>query len=120
MSLTKVETNAPKTDRSLEVEYDFGDTVAEAMAKFGESVVFSNYKQNVVIALQSLVRRELEKKEDKRVSDDSIITKVAAWIPGVAAIRTGDKKQKALEVFMSLSTEEKLEFIKKLRESAGE
>jgi hypothetical protein len=120
MSAIKIETNAPKTDRSLEVEYDFGDTCAEAIAKFGEEVVFSNFKQSVVISLQGLVRRYLEKKDDKHISDEDIITKVAAWKPGVAAARTGENiQEKALKAFATMSAEDKASFIEKLKQSMG-
>ncbi len=117
MSAIKIVTNAPKTNRSLEVEYDFGDTIEEAIEKFGKDVVFSNYKQSVVISLQGLVRRNLELKDDKRLSDEDIKGKVARWIPGVATVRTGESiQQKALSAFANMTPEAQAAFLQKLRE----
>jgi hypothetical protein len=102
----------------LEVEYDFGASLEEAKALFGEDVVFSNYKQAVVISLQAFVRRNLELKEDKRLPDDAIKAKVASWKPGVASVRTGENIQdKALKAFANMSPEAKAAFIQRLKAS---
>lgn len=115
MSKIKISTNAPKVERSLEVEYDFGDNLQEAIALFGEEVVFTNAKQNMVISLQSVVRSSLEKKEENRMEDSAIITKIEAWKPGIATVRTTDRKAAALKAFEKLSAEEKEALIAQLR-----
>lgn len=113
----EITTRAPKTDRELVVEYDFGSSLQDAISKFGEAVVFSNFQDSAVISLQANVRRMLEMKEDKRLSDDEIKAKVAAWKIGVKAVRTSDSKEKLLEKFNKLSAEGKAELIAAIKAS---
>jgi len=110
----EITTNAPKTNRSLTVEYDFGGTIERAIELFGAEVVYSNFEDNVVIALQGLVRRYLEKVGDKAVDDDYIRAKVAEWKPGVGTKRS-DPFEALIARFNKMSPEKKEEILAKLR-----
>lgn len=114
MAELTITTNAPKADRSLEVKYNFGDNLEDAVALFGAEVVFSNFKQNAVIALQGLVRRHLEMKEDKRKTDEQILATVNAWKPGVATVKTTDKKAIIMEAFGKMSAEDQKALLEQL------
>ena len=109
-----IETSAPKVDRSISVEYDFGGTLDKAMDLFGDTVVYSNFEDNAVIGLQGLVRRCLEKKDDKYMSDDEIRAVVANHVPGVGAKR-GDPLAALMAKFQKLSPEKQEEMIRKLK-----
>lgn len=111
MAAIKVTTRAPKKDKELEVEYDFGASLDEAKEKFGDEVIFSNFKQSAVISLQGIVRRHLDKGE---LTDEQIREKVAAWKPGVAIVKTSDKKAIVLAAFGKMSEEEKKALLEQL------
>ena len=109
-----IETSAPKVDRSISVEYDFGGNLEAAVGLFGADVVYSNFEDNVVIGLQGLVRRNLEKKDDKFMSDEEIRAAVEAWAPGVGAKR-GDPLAALMSRFQKLTPEKQAEMIAKLK-----
>ena len=46
------------------INYEFGNNLADAAKRFGEEVVFSNFRQSAKITLQSIIRRKLEKCQD--------------------------------------------------------
>jgi hypothetical protein len=113
MSEVKVGTTSVKMNRELEVTFDFGDTLDEAVAKFGADVVYSNFKKSAVIALQAVVRRELDKKEEAK-SNEEITAKVATWKPGVARVSTVDAKETILKKVGKMSKAERDALIEQL------
>lgn len=114
MSAIKVSTASPKTGRELEVDFDFGNTLQEAIDLFGEEVVYSNYKKSAVIALQALVRRNLDKDGEKAVSEEDIIKAVEAWKPSVARIIGASQKEALFNKIDKLSDEDRKALIAKL------
>lgn len=113
MSKIKVSTTSVKMSRELEVEFDFGDNLDEAVSLYGAEVVYSNYKKSAVIALQALVRRELDKKEDAK-SDAEITAKAIAWKPGVAKVSTVDAKETILKKVSKMSEADRKALIEQL------
>jgi len=116
-----VTTTCPKTDRSLTIEYDFGENLQECVAKFGEEVVFTNARARMIIACQNAVRGFLSKEGEAAMSDEDVAAKAAEWIPGVAVVR--EKKSaadKALDDFETMTDEERADYMKKLRARAKE
>jgi hypothetical protein len=107
----EVSTRAPKKDKELKVSYDFGDSLEEAVAKFGAEVVYSNFKQSAVISLQGNVRRYLDKGE---LTDEQIVGKVAEWKPAVAKVSTSDAKETILKKFDKMSAADKAALIEQL------
>ena len=73
-------------DYEATVVADLGDNLADATAKFGEDVVFSNFKQSSKITCQAAIRRMLEMKLDQA----AITEKMAGWKPGVSLDRSVD------------------------------
>lgn len=114
----EITTNAPKTNRSITVDFDFGGALDKAVEMFTAEVVYSNFEDNAVIALQSLIRRYLEKSGEKAVDDDFIREKVAAWKPGIGAKR-GDPIAALLERFGKMSAEKQAEILAKLTGANG-
>ena len=73
-----IEVTANKGSRSATVSYDFGENLQDAVAKFGEEVVFTNMQQSMKISLQALLRRGF----DKGQSDEEIAAAAGAlsWL----------------------------------------
>lgn len=111
MSETIVKAKSPKAGgKEVEVIVDLGDNLTDAIKKFGEDVVFSNFIASVKITAQSAIRRYVEKGLD----DASIQSKLSAWKPGVAAERIADPVASIMSKFNSLTPEEKVAMLKKL------
>lgn len=94
MATTKVSVKAPAKDdqpeRSITVEYDFGDTkdgkasIAGMTKRFTEEITAAHARSSVVVALQGFIRARLRPgKDGKAMSDDAIREEVAAWKPSV-------------------------------------
>lgn len=88
MGLTEIkaskEINGEK--REAAIAYDFGETLEDAVAKFGADVVFTNFKRTATITAQAAMRRELEGGK----GEEEIVAKMAGWKPGVAMERVVD------------------------------
>lgn len=70
-----------KDGGSVTVDYDFGETLADLSAKFGEDVVRSHAQRSFVVALQSFARSQL----DQGKSPEEIQAAVSEWKPGQRA-----------------------------------
>lgn len=116
MSEKAIVTKNPKTNTSATINYDFGSTVAEAVEKFGEDVVLSNFVSAATVTAQGAVRRMLGAGK----SEAEIVEKMSAWKPGVALAREAqDPMVAALAKFNTLSPEEKEAYIETLRQKAA-
>ena len=95
----------------VQVEYDFGDDLDGAVALAGAEVVFSNYKANSKVALQSIMRA----KNKAGVYADTIQAFVDTWKPGMVIERTAVAPENAImNAFPNWSDEKKAEFLAKL------
>lgn len=94
-------TYKPGTDeeKSAEVTYDFGSNLPEMVDKFGEKVVYSNARAQMIIWLQAGIRRCLKGEADPQVWADN--TK-----PGEPRARGKSKVQKIQEAVTAMSLEE--------------
>ncbi len=86
-------------------QYDFGDNLQEASDKFGEEVVFSNFRQQAVVSLQNVIATALKKGDDVQEHVDK-------WKLGMAKPRKSD----AEKVASSIENVESLEELKKIQE----
>lgn len=110
----KVSAKLSNSDRSVEVEYNFGETLAEAVELFGEEVVFSRFKAAAVVDLQALIRRGLTPKTDKEgneiesaKTDEEIAASVAEWKPGVKQVTRKSKAEKIKDLVADMSDEDR-------------
>lgn len=71
-----------KRRREIEVSFDFGDDWKAMVAKFGERIAYEHALDNMVIALQGMVRAKMKKTGKDRVTDAAIIAAVKNWKPG--------------------------------------
>lgn len=103
-----IEVTSKKTDRSVEFEKTFGNTVEEAVELFGSEVVFTNFNQQCVIKCQAKVRGIL----DKGGTPEDAIAAGQNYTPGVvtrtrsakdpvaqlaAAVASGDMSREELQ-----------------------
>ena len=108
MSVQKISARAGKEENSpsVEVEYDFGDNMAEAAEKFGDDVVYTRFKAAATIDIQAIIRRHLTAtdKDGKPVpkTSEQIQEIVKAWVPGVSQRVRKTDKQKAAELLGKL------------------
>ena len=97
--------------KEVVVQYDFGDNLAEAVAKFGEEIVFTNARRNMVIGLQGVIRRLIETNKAELAQSTA-----DAYKPGVQMERGKvDPKQRAIAAFRGMTPEERAEFIRELK-----
>lgn len=98
------------------VEYNFGDTLEEAVELFGADVVFSRFKGAAVVDLQAMIRR-LQKagKTDKEIQEHC-----AQWKPSVgrASGPRKTKEERLAELLSQMSPEERKRAIAAAREAA--
>ena len=102
--------NVDGEDRSATIVADVGDNCQDAIAKFGEEVVYTNYKRAVIITAQAAIRRFLE----TGTSQDEITNKMAGWKPGVALDRSVDPIEAIKNRTKDMTQEEKEEMARKL------
>jgi len=98
-------------EKSAAIAYDFGNTLGESVEKFGEDVVFTNFKRTAVITAQAAIRRMLEGGK----SEEEIAAAMGNWKPGVALERTVDPVASLVGKWDSYSPEEQAEILRKLK-----
>ena len=98
-------------EKNAAFAYDFGDTLEIARKKFGDDIIFSNFKANAKITAQAAIRRMLEDKK----SPEEIAAKMKDWKPGVALERVIDPVSALLGRWDSYTEEEKASILKKLK-----
>jgi hypothetical protein len=91
--MEKVTAEAPKVQRSIEVEYEFGANLDEAKALFGEAAVFSIFQAKAEIIIQDICRRMLVAGK----TDEEIKTYIAGYKLGVQQRRAGGGSRKTAE-----------------------
>lgn len=94
---------------------DLGENLQDAVARFGEQVVFSNYQANVKITAQSRMRSLKEKGK----SDDEIAAEMAKFVPGVSAERTIDPVAMILGRADKMSEDDVMALIEKIKAKKG-
>ena len=112
-----IEVTATKkdTDREVKAIVDLGDNCQDAINKFGEEVVFTNFVSQAKIRAQAIMRDMLtEGKTDAEISDF-----MASWKPGTTRERSFDPTAALLNKFEKLTPEEQQEYLAKLMEKAG-
>lgn len=84
--MVEVTAKVPKLSKEATVLVDLGDNGADAIAKFGDEVVFSNYLANSKVGIQSGIRRCIE----AGLNANDIQAKFDSYRPGVTMDRVVD------------------------------
>lgn len=103
------------SDRVVRVNYDFGDSLKDAIARFGEESVFSGFKASAVIDIQALIRRHLKTKQgEKPITDEQLQAIVSTWKPRDKTRTKKSASDKVTDLLESVSEEERLAILEKL------
>lgn len=105
------ENKATGVKKEAAINYDFGDSLSESIEKYGENVVFSNFKKSAVITAQSVMRRYL----DANKSQDEIVSAMASWKPGVSLERVSDPEGAFMAKWEKMTPEERFSMLEKLK-----
>lgn len=116
MSEKKYTATTSDSDREVTVTYDFGDTLDEAVERFGPDVVFSRFQSAAVIDLQSLIRRGIKAQKN----DNEIQQMAANWKPGIKQVVAKDPKSRALQALQGLDPEQRKALLEEFASSLGE
>jgi len=101
--------SAAKDARSITIEYDFGQNMAESEKLFGKELCHAKLVAMLKVDFQSAVRLWLK----KGLQDKEIQQKAAEWKPGMR--QPGKSKaEKLTSLFNQLSPEEKAAIKKQL------
>lgn len=114
-----ISTSAPKVKKSMDVEYNLGANLDEAVKLFGAEVVHGKFVDAEIVTIQGLVRTGLEKGTDEA----TIKSRVAAHKPGVRARGIADPqaaRKNMIAEFAKMSPAEQLAEMKKMQAEAEE
>lgn len=110
------------TNEEIEVRYDFGSDLQDAIAKFGDEVVFSNFCVGAKTALRNKLyslTHDADKPENC-VTAEAAVQALADWKPGVAGSRSAaDPLEKLAAKFASATQEEKLAKLEQIKALLG-
>jgi len=104
-----------EVDKVATIVVDFGEKLADMVAKFGEDVVFTNARGSFVITAQAAIRRYIEAGK----SQEEISSLMASWKPGVALARTVDPVASLVSQWSSYSPEKQQEILRQLKAGRG-
>lgn len=111
--MTTIKVKAPKLNRELTTEFDFGADATTMIKLFGEAAVYNAALDAMTIALQGYVRSRMTREGDGRMNDAAIIADVAKWKPGVRTITRDPVKtrEKLRASLAKLSDDERAELL---------
>lgn len=113
--MTEVTAKAPKVEKEATIIVDLGETVEDAIARFGAEVVFSNYLANVKIGVQSGIRRYLE----AGIAAGDVQAKFENYKPGVTLDRVVDPIAAMAAKLQKMTPEEREAAFAALRAKLG-
>jgi len=100
-------------EKEAVIYYDFGDNLEEALDKFDETVIFTNFRGAAKITAQGAMRRYLVAGK----SPEEIVKLMANWKPGVALERISDPTAAFKAKFMTMTSAEQAAALSDLRDS---
>ena len=115
--MSGIEVKAKKKIGDEEVEavisLDLGEDLEDAITRFGEGVVLSNFQASAKITAQAAMRRYMDAKK----SPEEIVALMAEWKPGVTVKRTKDPVADFKAKFAAMTAEEQAAAIADLKDS---
>lgn len=111
--MSEIEVTAKLTEGGeATIMKDFGDDCEDAIKKFGEQVVFTNFRSAAKITCQGAMRRYL--KAGKK--PEEVAKMMEAWKPGVALERAAVSKESFKDRFQKMSREEQIAILQELKD----
>jgi hypothetical protein len=107
----------PTTGAKVTIEVDFGSNLAELVSLYGEDVIYSAAKSDLVVSAQGRSRALLKKGQ----TPEEVATTMKTWKPGVKVVGTRAVSSDAmLKKAEKMSQTELAEYIAKLQARAAE
>lgn len=106
----KVSAKTKEKPTPVTIEYPIPDTLEGLRKQFGDDVVTAAAKGAVIISLQSVMRRYI----DKGKTQAEIQAEAAKWKPDVRTVVKQSAFEKAASSLDKLSVQERAELLKKL------
>ena len=100
-----------KDGRSVNFDYEFGDTLQATLDLFGEKIVHDYALRGLVVAAQGRARGLLKA---GKISEDEIRAEMAKWKPGEARV-VKSAAEKIRELSEKLSPEERAQLLKEIK-----
>jgi len=115
MSEIEIKAQAKIGDETREavIFCDLGDDCPDAIDKFGDTVVFTNFRASAKITAQSAIRRYLKVGK----SQEEVVSLMANWKPGVAIERISDPVAAFKAKFASMNPQEQAAALEDLKAS---
>lgn len=110
MSLQEVSAQVRTGDRANQVftvKMDIPDTIQEAISKYGEEIVFSQFMASLIIDAQARMRGEI-KKDD--CTPEKVQAVMSEWTPKTRA-PARPLSERIAELLRNMSEEERKEFL---------
>ena len=108
--MLEVKATKQGSDREVVAIIDLGDNLQDAIAKFGEEVIFTNFAAQAKIRAQAIIRDMMVNgKTDQEINDF-----MATWKPGTARDRIVDPTAAFMRKFDGMTEEEQDKYIEEL------
>ena len=107
----KAKTKVGDESKEATVFVDIGEDLEDAIKRFGEAVVLSNFQASATITAQAAVRRYLTANK----SQEEIVKLMAAWKPGVTIQRVSDPVAAFKAKFAGMTPEEQIAALNDLK-----
>ena len=104
-------------ERTLEVEFDYGETLDDKIDLFGESVCNSKLDQKIRIDVQAYLRGKLSAAEEDgspKFTDEQIIESLKSWKLGEVSRVKKSKGDKALDLWNDADPDEQKDMLQKI------
>ena len=103
---------------SATAHVDLGQSAEDAIAKFGDEIVYSNFVQQSVVRVQGLIRSRVDKGikagKDIETIRNEVQEEFKDWTPDKVTVNRKDPVEKAQEAFEKLPPEKQKELLKQL------
>ena len=109
--MVKISARTKAHPEPVEVEYDLPDGLQAKITKYGEDVVDNHCEDSMVISIQALMRRLIEKGS----SHADIQKAVTEWSPSVRNVIRQTAFEKASTSLDKLTPEERRQLLQKLQ-----
>jgi len=109
--MMKIQAKTKKNPTPVAVEYDLPAGLEAKRKKYGDEIVDAAAEDTIVISVQALMRRLIE----KGTSQPDIQKAVAAWNPSIRTIVRQSAFEKATSSLDKLTPEERKQLLAKLQ-----
>lgn len=104
--MTTVSCNNYSVERSISIDYNFGDNLDDAIELFGKEAVYSGFVADAKVGLQAFIRARLGRVGEDYMTDEQIQAEAKTWKPGQRK-QAADPMAKLQALLAKLSPEQR-------------